>query len=155
MNEQEYPRLKQIVGFKAQYKRMLHALKLAESEGGTLEEKGYQFIIFFLHCWHLKDHIKQDDDIPSEQRDRIIDAAQKCPVLQICQALANGLKHFVEKPEAKMAGNTSVTVVVGSHIQYIPRVELGNGTRKDAIDIAINCVGAWQRILKSESLESA
>jgi len=62
---------------------------------------------------------------------------------------------FVTKPDAQMVGNTSVKVVVGSHIQYIPRVELADGTRKDAVDIARNSVKAWQHILKQEGLESA
>jgi hypothetical protein len=142
----KYPRLKEIGGFNAQYVRVLHALEIAESEGGTLEEKEYQLITFFLHCWHLKDHIKNDGTKTDEQRKGMVDAAEACPELQICQALADGLKHFLDFPRAKMAGNTSVTVVVGSHIQYLPRVELANGTRKDAIDIARDGVKAWQRI---------
>jgi len=73
---------------------MLYALEIAEGEKGTLEEKEYEFITFFMHCWHLKDHIKNDDAFPSGQRDKVVKAAHECPELKICQALANGLKHL-------------------------------------------------------------
>jgi hypothetical protein len=153
MEQERRPRYKQVFGFKAQYKRILYALEIAQRPEGNLEQKEYEFITFFMHCWHLKDHIKHDDAFSNDKRDRIVKAAENCPDLKICQALANGLKHYVDKTEAQMIGNASVTVVVGSHIENIPRVELADGTRKDAIDIAKSCVKAWEIILKQEKIE--
>lgn len=140
-------RLRQIVGLNAQYKRMIHALKIAEVEGENLEEKEYELVTFFLHCWHLKDHVKNDDTIPKEIRDKIVKLAQSDNNLKSCQELANGLKHFSLKKDPKMMGNTSVVIRVGSNIAYFPMVTYDDGLQINAIDLAKDSVKTWDNIL--------
>lgn len=135
------------MGLNAQYKRMIHALKIAEVEGENLEEKEYELVTFFLHCWHLKDHVKNDDTIPKEIRDKIVKLAQSDNNLKSCQELANGLKHFSLKKDPKMMGNTSVVIRVGSNIAYFPMVTYDDGLQINAIDLAKDSVKTWDNIL--------
>ena len=146
------PRYKEIYGYRAQYARMLRSLKLAKTQSDQLVEKEYQLITFFLHCWHLKDHIRNDNSLPEDVRIKIVERAHSSPELQICRDLANGLKHFSRK-SAEIVGNVSVTVYVGRGAAYYPMVTYENGAQERAVDVAIAAAKAWETILSDEIID--
>ncbi len=48
---------------------------------------------FFLDCWHLKDWIKNDTNLPSALKDSIARDVHAQAILQIARKLVNGWKH--------------------------------------------------------------
>jgi hypothetical protein len=108
-------------GYAAQYKRMVRQLLHASPASPDPVAAEDQFITFFMHCWHLKDHVKNDASLLQAQRTKAEDLAHACPQLQACQAIANGLKHCVAKP-ATMTGGKAIIAIADAPVVYHPLV---------------------------------
>lgn len=145
-------RLKKVLGFKAQYERMLYALKIAEKDSDNLEQKEYELITFFQHCWNLRDHIRKDNEISEPIKQKVRKMFDNDPDLIICTKLANGTKHFQIGKNPDMVGNASVNIIVGGNVQYLPLVTYEDGRQINAIDVARKSAQAWENILNSVGL---
>jgi hypothetical protein len=148
--------LRPLYGYKAQYRRMLAYLAIAERDHGDTTQKEDELITFFLHCWHLKDHVKKDADAIKLKsvRDRIYDAAHASKVLEHVQKIANCSKHYSFYDTA-MEGGHDLDVQLGDeHAQgkTFPLVKLPNGSSVRGIVLAKHAATEWEWILMGEGL---
>jgi len=80
-------------GYKEQFQRVLRCLKkLKNQDRGTLEYSD-DIWSFFQNCWHLKDWIKNDPELPRTIRDSIEKEIEQFESLLICADLSNRSKH--------------------------------------------------------------
>lgn len=111
---------------------------------------------FFQNCWHLKDWIKNDEAIPSDDRVSIETIVEGHPALMICADLANGSKHLeLRKPRAGAPNLVrSLTVVGGdpSKTRLDYEVMLDDGTHVLALDIARKALAAWRDVFATLGL---
>ena len=111
---------------------------------------------FFVDCWHLKDWVKEDSaNISYRKRKRIVSAAEKNDVLQVCRAIANSRKHFKRrkkprgrplKPEAEIVGGIKVGSQ-GIRIDYEIFSEKGKKVAV-ATELAKQAVEEWTTLLR-------
>ena len=77
------------------------------------------------------------------------------PDLMICADLANGTKHLKLKTPRVAAKHTrkNFRLVVGgdSSVEYI--IDRGDGTQSDAVQLARNCLAAWEQLLRKYGLQ--
>lgn len=142
-------------GYKAHYRRMMEALVLAQREHGDKQKKEDELITFFMHCWHLKDHLKNDPSVNLALRTRLVQAVHSAPSLRIAQKIANGTKHYDLKYSVAMRGAHDLTVgPLGGAPQAktYPRVSLPGGKSERAIVLAERAAKQWLAILKKGKL---
>ena len=97
-------------GYKAQYRRMMDALAAAQREHGDTLKKEDELITFFMHCWHLKDHLRNDPTVSQALRVRLTQAVHSAPSLRIAQKIANGTKHYNLGYSVSMRGAHDLTI---------------------------------------------
>lgn len=142
-------------GYKAQYRRMMDAFAVAQHEHGDTRKKEDELITFFMHCWHLKDHLRNDPTVDRLLRDRLCKSAHSAPILRVTQKIANGTKHYSLKYSTAMKGAHDLTVgPLGAvpQAKTYPRVSLPQGRSEQAIVLAERAVKQWKAILKKGGL---
>lgn len=110
---------------------------------------------FFQNCWHIKDWLRHDDNIPQPTRDAIWLAAKDSVVLQVVADLANGSKHLARDPDKEWVGAAPSTVEIFPHQagQGITHwIGLNDGTRLTALEVAERAMAEWQNILAAHGL---
>ncbi len=109
---------------------------------------------FFQNCWHLKDWVKNDVSVLPAVRATLETDLTSSPDLMICADLANGTKHLEFKTPRVGAKHTrkNFRLVVGgdSSVEYI--IDRGDGTQSDAVQLARNCLAAWEQLLRKYGL---
>lgn len=143
-------------GYRAQYRRMVAYLTVAKCEHGDTRQKEDELITFFMHCWHLKDHLRNDPTVKRPLRDRLCQRAHSAPVLRSAQKIANGTKHYDLKYSDAMKGAHDLTVgPLGSAPQAktYPLVSMPHGRSERAIVLAEKAVRQWKAILTKGGLE--
>jgi hypothetical protein len=81
--------------YKEQYDRVLRWRKrLDDNALSRLDWEDYM-LAFFQECWHLKDWIKNDKDLPDTLRNKIVSEVHSSTILINCRSLANGIKHLI------------------------------------------------------------
>ena len=109
---------------------------------------------FFQNCWHLKDWVKNDPEVPSSVRTTIESTIKGSPELLMCADLANASKHlFLSTPRigAKHSHKNYLVVMGGqSRVEYF--IDTGDGSKIDAVDLARKCVTSWESILENQNL---
>jgi hypothetical protein len=133
-------------GYRAQYRRMAGYLSIAQREHGNTPQKEDELITFFMHCWHLKDHIQNDPTLDRAVRKHLCDVAHKAPVLRYAQKIANGTKHYELKYSVAMKGAHDLTVGplgAAPQAKTYPLVSMPNGRSIRAIDLAEKAVKQW------------
>lgn len=141
-------------GCSAQYGRAMRYLKVAEEPSADKQSKEDDLITFFLHCWHLKDHIKNDESISREIGKRAVKKAHEDGALKVCQDVANGMKHFTSK-DSNMDGRSDIIAVVGGEGSVIvvhPKITLEDGSERRAIDVAREAMESWTSIIQAEGI---
>jgi hypothetical protein len=114
---------------------------------------------FFQNCWHLKDWIKHDKNLPNELCQALDAEIRNLEPLQTCADIANGGKHFaLDRPRDGKGASPShknfdpingepdrakVTI-------YIAR---GDGNRIEAIALAKEAMQAWRRLLEKYGVQ--
>ena len=142
-------------GYKAQYRRMMDALAAAQREHGDTQKKEDELITFFMHCWHLKDHLRNDPTVSQALRVRLTQAVHSAPSLRIAQKIANGTKHYNLGYSVSMRGAHDLTIgPLGGAPQAktYPGVSLPGGTSERAIVLAERAARQWAAILKKGNL---
>lgn len=143
-------------GYRAQYRRMMAYLAVAQQEHGNTTQKEDKLITFFMHCWHLKDHLKNDRTVERSLRDRLCQRAHSSPILRATQKIANGTKHGELKDSVAMKGAHDLTVGplgVRCQAKTYPLISMSKGQPVRAIDVAEMAVRRWKAILTKGRLE--
>ena len=114
---------------------------------------------FFMHCYHLKDWIKNDPSVESRMPSIGTDVAHfinESEALSLCAELCNSLKRL------ELSRNSSGERPTFGRSQYHHRLSLGSGRsirlewlveRKDkppidAFELATECVAEWDKFLQ-------
>jgi hypothetical protein len=109
-----------------------------------------------MHCWHLKDHVKNDLTLKRSLRDRLCAIAHSAPVLRHAQKIANGSKHcsFIYATAMKGAHDLEVGPLGDNPTaKTYPLVSLPKGRAIRAIDLAEKAANQWTRILVKGGLK--
>jgi len=116
---------------------------------------------FFLNCHHLKDWIKHDPSVDGSVQQRVEPHIGSSRPLRLCADLCNSLKHLrlTKTPrsgENPQFGRKRFGLALGSgpaviSLQYY-EVETGTGPI-DALDLASQCVAAWDDFLVANRLK--
>jgi hypothetical protein len=106
---------------------------------------------FFIHCYHLKDWIKNDpkSGIDHSKVEKFVHSNES---LKICGDLTNGVKHLtIDQPKVGQGA-----VVKGSHLQLTIGEEIklqvkydieANGKLHDAFTLAKEAMKLWEEFL--------
>lgn len=155
--------------WRRQYERMRRSYQrlLGYAEGRTPSEDAAEaedaLLHFFQDAYHLKDWIRQNEPGHSKSvESQFKKPAGPLPML-LCADLCNGSKHFVLTRSARLGGefvSHSVTVrppTAGSSLPPEPAlhrwtVRWSDG-ECDALELAAECVAAWNKWLGERSLD--
>jgi len=140
--------------YREQLARVRRFLTRIETHNRPLQDYDDDMWSFFQNCWHLKDWVKNDPSVPPAIRATLEVDLASWPDLMTCADLANGTKHLQLKTPRVGARHTqkNFRVVIGgdSSVEYV--IETGDGTQSDAVQLARNCVTAWEQQLKKYGL---
>ncbi|MDP3939612.1 MAG: hypothetical protein Q8R92_15945 [Deltaproteobacteria bacterium] len=113
---------------------------------------------FFIHCWHVRDWIREDDSLSLGVRQGILAAANASHPLCVCADIANGRKHArltrhragVELDEMRLTPTTPNVeeLVFECFLSWGP----GEGESISSLDAAIQALRAWKEILEANGL---
>jgi len=78
-----------------QFERVKRYLQRRQDRGRQRTSYEDDLWSFFRNCRHLKDWIKNDDTLPKDTREAIVDEVHQSGILMICRDLANRSKHLV------------------------------------------------------------
>lgn len=155
MWEEQYKRTKR-------YLTRVKALKdVAGNSQSQAEEYDDHLWSFFVHCFHLKDWIKNDSAVPIHVRNAVEGCLNTSQALQISADLANRLKHYqLDKPrlDAKAAGKHHIaTVSEGTSGTYASRsydyiIDIPGGSKRKALDVMQEAIDDWGKFLKKYNL---
>ena len=143
----------------SQFERVLRALeKIGDNRNRDLAEYEDDVWYFFQTCWHLKDWIKNDPQVPQRHRDSVESEVGRSEPLRICADLANRSKHYkltAKRLDANIS-KRNLNILVGppgrgAH-EYDLIIRLDDGRELDAITVAKDAVSEWCRILKGYGL---
>src|ERR1700734_285868 len=158
------PSTKRVVGvskWETQFKRMIRALAKLEKTNSDEDVEFDDMYFFFQNCWHLKDWIANDDDLPQSTRYAIAQAAEKIESLKFCADLANGSKHLKLKSARKGAwiGRLSITndkgeAVSSVELRYAVYSDQGWSTPANVTGFARQCIQDWKDLLAVHGLLS-
>lgn len=135
---------------------MMAYLAVAQQDHGNTIQKEDELITFFMHCWHLKDHLKNDPTVERSLHVRLCKRAHSSPILKATKEIANGTKHGKLKDPVAMKGAHDLTVgPLGVHPQAktYPLVSMSKGQPVRAIDVAEMAVRRWKAILTKGGLK--
>ncbi len=130
---------------------------------GTAQEKSTEYYhdevyAFFLNCYHLKDWIKNDTDVPEEVRQDVERFVGKSDALSTCGDLCNSIKHLkLNTPPRRDAefGRRLFKVHIVEGAGSSMAVEYSIMTVRgqiDAFELATNCLHGWEQFIKTNIL---
>jgi hypothetical protein len=114
---------------------------------------------FFVHCFHVFDHIKNDPNYTKSNKSKLSEALSK-PEMQLCSDICNGTKHLVRNVAPASGAQPQFTKKV-----YYANISqgLGGGEKAtggltvyvqhgadmlDAFDVATNALKVWEDFVK-------
>ena len=119
------------------------------------EHKKDDILAFFMNCFHLKDWIKKDTDVPDKDVEKFVNE-NYC--LKYCCDIANGSKHLSLDKKSRIT-NESETLSVAVSIdkekqQAIPILIIrdSRGNIKDTFEIATEAVQTWKEFFQKYEL---
>lgn len=136
-----------------QWERLNRALKRIENNRNRkMEEYEDDAWFFFLHCWHLKDWIKNDDAIDRKHRHSVETDVHEIYELVICADLANRSKHLKLTTKRVDADVTSRSITIHAappgerYGEYKFKITCDNNKEFDVIEIARASVRKWSEL---------
>ena len=146
-----------------QWDRVCRLLKRVDGpEKGSSNDYDDDLICFFMQCWHLKDWIKNDDNLSSTVRDKIkveIDKDEECkrryPNLAICADVANRSKHLkLERIRVDpFLTNRDITISLGAGSATCEHtITCADGSKHNAKEVARRAVQEWGSFLRANGL---
>lgn len=129
---------------------------------GNMDHVEFQDMMwsFFQHCWHVKDWIRRDPVASSAQKTAACRMAERSTPLKICRDLCNGTKHLqLDNPGSAAGANyehIDMTIAPEKGLFVLDCViDDGRGNLISAKQLAHECIADWERILKSQGLDTA
>jgi len=119
---------------------------------------------FFQCCWHVKDWVLNDPDVPEQKATSIVASAEASPLLRICHDLCSGTKHLrLDRPQSGSgAAHDHVAYVMHlmppDHPDKPNEIDFkiidGIGNLKSAHLLADDCLAEWERILQANGVQA-
>ena len=121
-------------------------------------------VSFFIHCYHVKDWIKNDPEVPKDVQQKVEGYVNNTCTLKLCADICNGAKHFSldrtrtgSQPkfvgsDHKMQINEGGNCAPGSYSLKL-RIE-HNGETLDAFKLATRAMESWKKFLSDNNLKS-
>ena len=145
-----------------QYERMQRSydrfrefnLRLSDKISSDYEDDVYAF---FMHCYHLKDWIKNDSSVKSRMPNIRTDVEQfinESEALSLCADLCNSLKalELNRSHSTPMFGrkhyHDRLNIGSGSSIKLEWLIERNNKPPIDAFELATQCNAEWNKFLQ-------
>ena len=106
---------------------------------------------FFIHCYHLKDWIKNDPRSGIE-RSKVEKFVHSNESLKICGDLTNGVKHLtIDQPkvgQGALVKGSHLQLTIGKEIKLQVKYDIeANGELHDAFTIAKEAIKLWEKFL--------
>jgi hypothetical protein len=136
--------------------------RLTESE--SVAQHGVDdFEAFFIHCFHLKDWLKNDPEVDITIGTAAEALVNSSDALRICADLANGVKHLrLDRPRGdrttrmEALGRVVDDPSSDSGIGFVDVVVIFSGQEKglcwDASGVASACIAEWKDFLQRRGL---
>jgi hypothetical protein len=126
-------------------------LDSGERHGTSIEMDADEFVVFFMFCYHLKDCIIKETDIPSNEVETFI---TQTPSLALCADIANGTKHFGIDEGRSFRSRNDLRMrpcvrLEGDKVRPGLLITKNDGTQLHAIDLARECMEKWVEFLTS------
>jgi len=142
--------------FLEQFERVKRSLVRIENQDRNSTEYDDDLWHFFQDCYHLKDWIKNDPNIPYDVKGETEYYVKNNKELRICADLANRSKHLkliLEPREDADITNRSVNIIVGPEPSTREvTITLRNGCKFTALEVAREAVKAWESFLSKNNL---
>lgn len=146
-----------------QFKRIIRALAKVERPNRDEDVELDDLYVFFQNCWHLKDWIANDDNLPQGTRDAIVRTAEAMERLKFCADLANGSKHLKLKRFERVGawlGRMTITsaetgeVLSSPELRYAIVSNSGWANPLNATAFSRKCVEDWKNLLATHGLDT-
>ena len=130
--------------------------RLADKVSSDHEDDVYAF---FMHCYHLKDWVKNDTSVKTQMPNIDTDVEQfinESEALSLCAALCNSLRRL-ELNRSHSSGprifgrsryHYQLNIGSRSSIRLEWLVERNNKAPVDALELATECIAEWGKFLK-------
>jgi hypothetical protein len=125
-------------------------LDRGERHGTSHEMDADEFLVFFIFCYHLKDWVIKETNIPKREIENFINRTQS---LNICADIANGTKHFGLTRDPRSGEDfrlRAYATVNGDKVGVGLLITLEDETQIKAIDLAKDCIKNWDAFLSSK-----
>jgi len=118
------------------------------------ENKKDDILAFFMNCFHLKDWIRYDTDIPYQEVENFVNE-NDC--LKYCADIANGSKHLSLSRRRKTSESDilrTAVIIDKEKQQAIPLLIIwdSQGNIKDTFEIATEAVEKWREFFRKYEL---
>jgi hypothetical protein len=145
-----------MAAYKEQLERIRRFLGRIELYDRPYDEYEDDIWSFFQNCWHLKDWLKNDDELTVLQRDSVESRVAASPNLMVCADLANARKHL-KLTSPRVGANHShknFLIVIGgpSKVEYF--INMGTGAKVEGLQLAHACLAEWEQILNDMGLKT-
>lgn len=144
-----------------QYERVKrYYQRLQEIDQGRIHDRSSdyyddEFLTFFLHCYHLKDWIKNDESVSPTIRDNVETFITINQCFHYCADIANGTKHLklnrrrIEKEITKGPRHFELELTAGKKDAIIKeKFSFLIGENKiDGFELATECLQKWEKFI--------
>jgi len=159
-----------IQSYRQQYDRMKRFLERIKSQNRDQLAYIDDVWSFYMHCYHLKDWIRNDPQIKSGVGKKIEDKINESDALRKVADLANRVKHFHLKPKMIRGNNANVasigvtmtppnltleseeTDLASCTVKYRVIIKTDRGDKIDGLQLAKDAVKEWDEIFKGMGL---
>jgi hypothetical protein len=157
------------IGYRDQLDRARRFLERMEWSVDDMDDEGmtevdFQDMVwaFFQNCWHVKDWVANDRNVPSAARNGVIAMALASVPLRVCEQLCNGTKLLGRarkkrrsKVRVAIHDHIETTIVRGGSITRDCMIDNGTGKLVSGRLLARQFIGEWESILQSHGLATA
>jgi len=153
-----HPFLKMFEYTKVFYKRIQKGRNIGVMPGEAYIVDVYAF---FMFCYHIKDWIKNDCGFKKEIRNNVEYFINKNECMRICADLCNGLKHMQDckkrsGKDLRIGHKTSFEFSLENSEKPLKclyfAIDLGEGREKDVLELASECINAWEEFFKKYNI---
>ncbi len=113
---------------------------------------------FFVHCYHVRDWIKNDDDAPDCMKKRVRSFINRNKYMRICADLCNGVKHRERNRKPLSSSQPRISdpdvILWVSDQESHPykkavsfKIRLGDETY-DAFEVATQAMKSWKMFIR-------
>jgi hypothetical protein len=121
-------------------------------QGMNVTELRADSLAFFVSCYHLNEHIKEDPAVSLSARDQVSGHVGNNPSLQLAADIANTYKHSRRNSGRACSIDKVDTRPTGSTVTFAWIDAQGHFGSADCLDLAEQAVDDWSSFLRSHNL---